>query len=363
MSARGEPRLLRARALMEVGRYERAAAELTSCLAEVPDLSPAWASLADCRIRLGDRQGALAASERALETNPRSVRAWLTRCNVLLRLRRHEDARRAAEEALRLAPLEWRAHLRLAQALGGQGDWRGALAAARRAVELQPQEAVAHHVLGVSAARARRLDIAEEAFREALRLDPEHSAALNGLTAVMANRNWRLRRGKGLGRTLAGYADAIALDASNHVARGNLTALLWRMAGRARWLGALCALIGLTGVAASGAGSGLPPQPGELTPRLVTLGVILGVCGVWLWRLASVVPRRLHRPLLRFARRSAAIRLMAAGAAVPLLDGALLVAVPWREEAVVAVAILLPALLVPAATVASRFLLLRHSRP
>ncbi len=357
-----ELELERARVLMAVGRHREAAVELARCLARRPDLANGWARLGSCRLTLDDLPGALEATERALAADPHCGYAWLVRCTVLVRLGRSDEAVRAADEAVRAAPGAWRAHQMRALALEHTGDEVGALAAARRAVELAPEQPAAHFVLGRVAGRGGRGELAEEAFRTVLRLDPEHSDARVNLTTVLFTRSRAMRSGLRLGEILAGYADAVTLDPGNREAQANLGVLLWLLAVRARWLGALCLLVGVIGAAAAGAGVGEPPRPGELVPRLLALAGLGAACGLWAWHLARVVPRRLHRPLLRQARRSRPVRAMVAGVALVVLGAASLLAVPWTDPAFLGGVVVGSVLVLLLASLTSRLLLGRSRR-
>ncbi|MEO3751297.1 tetratricopeptide repeat protein [Streptomyces sp. B6B3] len=364
--------LERARALMAVGRHREAAGELARCLARQPDLVNGWARLGSCRLTLGDPEGALDATDHALAVDPRSGYAWLVRCAVLVRLERSAEAVQAADEAVRGAPESWRGHQMRALALEHAGDQPGALAAARHAVRLGPEQPEAHFVLGRMASRGGHAELAEESFRTVLRLDPEHSDARVNLTTVLftRRRGWRRplggrpgeRRGRRLGEALTGYADAMTLDPGHRAAHANLGVLLWVLAVRARWLGVLCLLIGMVGAAVAGAGTGEPPRPGELGPRLVALAVLGAVCGLWGWREVRGIPPRLRRPLLRHARRSRPVQVMAAGVLLVLLGAVCLLAVPWTNPGFLGALVAGPTLALLLAFLISRLLLSRSRR-
>lgn len=332
--------LERAEALAEIGRYEQAGELFARLVAADPGSAPGWTGLARCRARLGDPRGALPAVEEALRADPEYVQAVLMRGNILADLGRHTEAVAAALEGVRIAPEAFGAHLVLARALllarTGRGaksrEMREAYVVANNAVRLAPEEPATHYVLGVVAHQMRRHDLAEQAYNNALRLDPGHTDARNNLSVLHMER--RLGRRSRFGMALEGFADVAAADLEDGAARFNLEAMLFNVVARARWVGLLSLLTGMTGALASGAGRGVPPQPGDLLPRLVTVLLIAGLWTLWALRIRSCVPRRLHAPLWALGRRCRPVTVMAGAVALLALVSVLLVAVPWTHPAV-----------------------------
>lgn len=335
-------RLRRARALMAANRYAQALDELSRCLADDPGHAGAWAGLGKCRVMLRDWSGALEAADRALSLDPTSTYAWLIRCRALMALNRAGDAVHAAEEALRLDPEAWQACHHLAVASASAGDWPGALRAASRTVELAPAEAEAHCMLGLVALRTGESAMAEAALRTTLRLAPDDGDALVWLTVMRLRRGRSRYRPRRLAGAAAALADAAAMEPFHRTARAQLGHVLALLARPARWLGALCLLIGLIGAAVSGAGTGDPPRSGDLAPRLIALASIGAALSAWVWWLAGAIPPRLRRPLLRHALHVRAVLPAVGGSAALILSAVFLVAAPWSHPATVGAAVLVP---------------------
>ncbi|WP_180268742.1 tetratricopeptide repeat protein [Streptomyces sp. Ru87] len=324
--------LERAEALLGLDRDEQAGELFARIVADDPGNAPAWTGLARTRLRTGDLPGGLRAAEEALRADPSYAHALLIRGGILAALGRTDEALASLREGVRLVPQAPEAHLALARGLAAApGGIPEAYDVANHAVRLAPQEASAHFLVGALAHRTGRRDIAEQAYTEALRLDPEHTDARNNLSVLHMNRRFGGRRRFGL--ALEGFADVAATDLTDRTARYNLEAMLFTVVARARWLGLLCLFTGMTGALASGAGQGSPPHPGDLLPRLVTIGVIALYWALWALRVRHRVPRRLRRPLLTLARSCAPVVWTAGAVALLAAASVCVVAVPWSDPA------------------------------
>jgi tetratricopeptide (TPR) repeat protein len=188
--------LQRARAMIDVGRFDDAITLLGPVVAAEPDNDRAWALLAQAHIGAQRPAEGLAAAGQALQLDPAS--AWAHRLrSIALRMTGHADAAmQPATEACRLEPHSWLNHLNLAQAsLAASKDPHNLAGAVQAATDasanarrLAPNEPSVHYVSGqVSRARGQAQEAVSH-FRQVLALDPEHSGALNELGRIDLDR-------------------------------------------------------------------------------------------------------------------------------------------------------------------------------
>lgn len=191
--------LARARAMLDVGRYDEAASLLGQIVAADPGDSRAWCLLAVAHLGTGDYQGAVAGAGRAAALAPSDDWPQRLVSTAQARMGNVQAAVRAANEACRLAPDEWRAWLCLAQApLAPALDHAQAevkanlLAAAEQAAanarRLAPEEPGVHHVSGRVSFAKEQWKAARAHQERALSLDPAHSGALNELGRISLKR-------------------------------------------------------------------------------------------------------------------------------------------------------------------------------
>lgn len=181
--------LARASAMLEVKRYEQAAALLAQLVAAGPDDDQAWGLLARAHLGAGQYSEAATAAGRAAVLAPWDDWPHRLISKAYLHQGQAAAAMRAAYEACRLAPEEWRPHLCLAQAaLATEADFDVAAGAAATARRIAPGEPDVHFVSGmVSLAQGDRK--AARAHQErVLALDPAHSGALNELGRISLQR-------------------------------------------------------------------------------------------------------------------------------------------------------------------------------
>ncbi|WP_327030755.1 hypothetical protein OG989_14235 [Micromonospora sp. NBC_01740] len=222
-------RVMRARMLLEVGRWPDAFHELSRVLRECPDDVEAGCLLARCYDLAGDPPGTVAATGRVLAVAPGHEWALRQRAMALVAMRRRREALLCARAAVAAAPHEWRTHATLTEVLLHQPGVR-ALVFARDAADtvlrLAPDEADAHVVDAQVCLRAGELTLARRACVRALELDPQNQAALHDLAVV------DLRRER-LGRAGRGFSAALALapgDRTTGTAHGQgARAVLWRL--------------------------------------------------------------------------------------------------------------------------------------
>lgn len=181
--------LARARAMLDVKRYDEAAGLLTRLVAAEPDDSQAWCLLARAQLGANRSQEAAAAANRAVALAPADDWPHRLASASMLRLGNVPEAVRAASESCRLAPHQWLCHLSLAQAALALRDFYTAGQAAAAARSLAPAEPEAHVISGkVSLACGDH--VAARAHQErALALSPTHSDALNELGRIELRRS------------------------------------------------------------------------------------------------------------------------------------------------------------------------------
>jgi Flp pilus assembly protein TadD len=209
----------RARALLDVGRADEAAAVLSTTLAADPRDPHAWCLLGLAHLRCDRSRDALASAHRAIELG--SELEWAHRIASIaeLRLGNRSRAVAAARESVRLGPGIAFSHAQLAIALsrGWPWQWREAATEVDRSLELGSHEPEVHRLAGDVALRLRRRRLAQARYRRALELDPSDATALNNLAVV------RLRRGAFVAAATA-FSHAAALDPATDLHRRNLDA-------------------------------------------------------------------------------------------------------------------------------------------
>jgi Flp pilus assembly protein TadD len=179
-----------ARALVAQGRPAEAEPHFDAAARRVPAHAAAWEGAADCRLRKGDRAGALARLRSGQAASPQDASLRRREARLLRELGRREEAARAYEAALPLAPRDARIRSELGDLLRELGEVETAIRRQREAVELDPAVASYWNTLGMTLGGEGRMAEAEQAFREACRLDDRnHRYAYNlGLILVRQGR-------------------------------------------------------------------------------------------------------------------------------------------------------------------------------
>jgi tetratricopeptide (TPR) repeat protein len=188
----------RARALLEVGRWEQAQQELAGYLATVPQSVEGLCLLARCQQLAAQFELMLSTAEQAVAAAPDHEWPHRLRSIALGKLGRVGEAVAAGRRAVDLAPGTWQTHVILVDALLAEGSvpaLRTAYRAARQARELAPEEPEVHNACGRLYQAISDPVAARRCYGEALRLDPQNSTARNNLAVV------ELRQGRA---TLAG---------------------------------------------------------------------------------------------------------------------------------------------------------------
>ncbi|HET7294373.1 MAG TPA: sulfatase-like hydrolase/transferase [Vicinamibacteria bacterium] len=160
-----------ARALLASGRPSEAAPHFRAAVERQPSHAAAWEGLADCRARLRDARGALAALREGQQALPGDAGLRFREARTLKTLGDVPGARKAYEAALALAPKDARIHVELGELLRDMGVPDEAIRRLRTGVELQPSAASYWNSLGMVLGAHAEAAEAEKAFREAVRLD------------------------------------------------------------------------------------------------------------------------------------------------------------------------------------------------
>lgn len=325
--------LERVQHLLDLNRPEAALEAAMAHVADRPEDSDLWCTIALALLRLGRHADALAAAEKAAGLGTAADPSWphRIRSRCLRALFRWREAVEAGRRAVELAPNEWLSHLTLAEACikwpqtilhspgshpaapalaqvnWGRSDAYGpAAAAAEHAVELAPNEPEALLVL----ARVRKL---QKRKAEAKTLADRAAAMAPDDGGVLERRAHLLRVPGALSGPARGFAQAAALNprglAADAFARTVRRATLWG----SLWLLGVWALLSEV----------MEPSQGE--PRVssegVQLAVLIPCCWIAFFGPLVCLLWRLEAPTRRAAVRSLRTRwkLLLALAAMAML--------------------------------------------
>jgi Flp pilus assembly protein TadD len=211
-------------ALMRVGRFEAAAAEMRAACALGPPNAEYLCSVGAVLLEAGRYDEADDALRASLALDPTGTQALARRGVVLAHLGRASEARRSSEEACRLDSGSAESVRFRGIVLWQLGDAPAALASLLSAVRLAPDSPEAHHDLGLALAASGRGAEAVATFEKTVELDPSFLGArpasreivdrcrLEALRSEMAPRRSTLARGAA--------AALSAVDAIHEAARG-----------------------------------------------------------------------------------------------------------------------------------------------
>jgi arylsulfatase A-like enzyme/Flp pilus assembly protein TadD len=160
-----------ARALVGLGRPREAAPHFETAIRRLPGFSAAYLALADCRIALSNRAGALEALRQGRARAPKDPRLAEREAQVLRGMGRLEEAVRAYQAALELAPKDALLRVQLGEVLRDRGELDGAARLMKEAIELDPDPASFWNSLGMVLGARGDLREAEKAFRKAVGRD------------------------------------------------------------------------------------------------------------------------------------------------------------------------------------------------
>jgi len=335
----------RARALLEIGRWEHAQQELAEHLASQPQSVEGLCLLARCH-QLAGRYGLmLESAEQAVAAAPDHEWPHRLRSIALGKLHRVAESVEAGQRAVDLSPNIWQTHVIHIDALLAQGSveaLRAAYRGARQAQQLAPEEPEVHNACGRLYQAISDPVAARACYGRALALDPQNSTARNNLAVV------ELRQGRA---TLAGerLRDVLAERPTEALYQRNAkaTAVIW--ASRLMEFGTL-AWVGTVLVTLAFDAAGLGGQWSlRLGASLLVLASYLGLAG------------------LRYRRLSPALRgLVRANRGTLVMSGVQAATVPaiglwWLTDSTIGTLIVLP-LLVASFIVGLRSLLLLRDR-
>ncbi|MGV3650435.1 MAG: tetratricopeptide repeat-containing sulfotransferase family protein [Devosia sp.] len=182
----GVPQVLQdAARFLSSGRPDAAAHILRQLVAQRPTLANAHALLGASLVRLGDLQGAIAATRQAVRLK-REVASY--HANLGEMLRQSGDLAAAAdalEEAIRLDRQSAQAHNNLGIVRFDQRDLQAALAAYDRAIAILPDYPEAWNNRGNALRGLNRTEEALQCYERALTLRPTYAEAINNQGAAL----------------------------------------------------------------------------------------------------------------------------------------------------------------------------------
>jgi Tfp pilus assembly protein PilF/xanthosine utilization system XapX-like protein len=207
--------LARACQLIEVRRFDEAAATIRQILQQDPDNSFAHALLSLCLEATQQYQLATEHAERAVATAPEFSFGHYALANVLHGRKRYPEARAAIDAALRLDPDDTRFYVMKAQICFGQRNWSEAQAAAEQGLRLDPVDESCANLRAMALRQQRKGVDAEQTIRETLARDPENSDS-------HANLGWSLLERRQAKEALHHFQEALRLDPESEFARTGL---------------------------------------------------------------------------------------------------------------------------------------------
>jgi tetratricopeptide (TPR) repeat protein len=215
----------RVRLLLDLRRFDEAAALARRTTATEPENVEGWCLLAQALLGLDDDEEALDAAQRAAALAPDYEWPHRLRSIALTSLGRHQKALDAAIECVRCDPFSWRTHARVAGASSAVNLHDQAEAAASRVLELGSTESRAWVIAaGVAAAKGNR-DLAAQRYRRALALNPQDADAHAGLARNELKRSNALNPA-GLAAAASGLATATRADPRSQAHRRGIDAVL-----------------------------------------------------------------------------------------------------------------------------------------
>ncbi|MFF8814795.1 tetratricopeptide repeat protein [Streptomyces pactum] len=340
----------RAHALIDLKRYDEAAALLGQHLAGQPDHLRGWTALARCHFNARRYKEALDAADTALRLDPENRQALMLRGRSLRHVGgRFEEAEETLRALVRLSPDDWYGYTILAdllcrmrlvrhgQANGGRIDpaavkdlLREPADIAGEAIRLAPEEVHAYEVAWMIADLAGERAVADTLDRSILRLAPDHPEAL-------ARQAKRAAQAPGVKPARAAdlYAEALAAAPDDAGLRRDLDRATYRLLRGVRWLALIC-------VAAAGVMLDLFAVEGEEQRELpVSLGqrlwALVPMAALWAfgaWRRYRRLRTGVRLNVWSLVRRGRWARVVLAQAAWAVLCALLISQVPWSEHTV-----------------------------
>jgi tetratricopeptide (TPR) repeat protein len=301
--------------MLDLGRYEEAAALLARLVSAEPGSGRAWCLFARAHLGADRFAEAVEAANRAAAIEPAEEWPHRLASNALMHLGSHAEALRAAAESRRLAPAYWQTHVCVAQAALAASQPAVAATAAAEARRLAPDEPDVHFLSGKVALARGDLDGARGHQERALALDPAHSGAMNELGRI------RLRRHDTVG-AVRHFISAARTTPGEHIYSRNIDVVIVRSVSRMIYVFVLIAMLLLWVPAVTHTG-GLPVAAGFGALAIGTLASFV----ILLTRLPREA-RRLARRTVLSGRVLAALAVALGGATIAVAAVAL---VPQEE--------------------------------
>lgn len=186
----------RARALIQLGRYQEAASVAREGLASAPDDHVLHRMLAIALSKLGDKREALKHATSAVQLNGSGFDHTLLG-QILVYAGRHEEGVDALRRGVALSPMDPYSHQSLAEGLikwggarkiGAQAIIQEARASAETAMAIDPVDPASHMVLAKAFLFLKDLDSAEQYARSGLAIEPNNHVGHQLLGVIADNR-------------------------------------------------------------------------------------------------------------------------------------------------------------------------------
>ncbi len=215
--------IARARAAIELDRWDVAADEARRAIAAEPTRAEAHGLLAQALHGKGDKKAALTTLEGALKLAPDDE--WLHRLRGSFLIdTKPREALAAANEAVRLSPDNAWGHGLRARCLDKLVERAEARRAIQRALELAPHSGWLHRTRGDIELHVGFPNEAERGYREALKRDPHDAIALNNLGVA-------LQRQQRHDEAALAFKAAVLADPTLAVAKQNTHSAVKNMTG------------------------------------------------------------------------------------------------------------------------------------
>ena len=201
--------------LFDQRRYDMAADEARSLLAQEPDHPGGHAMLSLALTHLNRLEEATAEAEAAIASMPDMPMAHIAHATAMGERNQFAAARRSAGEAIRLDPNDPDIYALLANIELRNRKWAAAMEATTRGLGLVPDHAELLRARSVAAAHLGKLEEAEETSRASLRAIPDEPQAL-------ATHGYQLMHQGRFAEARATFTNVLQLDPTNQLARSGL---------------------------------------------------------------------------------------------------------------------------------------------
>jgi len=206
--------------LLGQGKNDEAIAEFQQAVRSSEDLKIARINIARALFKKRDYQGATAALEEFLKTQPRSKEAENLLGNVAMEQKQYDVAEAHFRKALQYEPKFTDARNSLGILFNKLGRPDDAMAAFREVIATDPEYAEAHNNIGIILKDRGKVDEAIASFRRAIAADPEFPGSYSNLALVLEQRG-------NLKGAEEQYRNALRRDPSSVQVRTNYGGLLY----------------------------------------------------------------------------------------------------------------------------------------